>query len=159
MRVSRATSAASPWQHACSCWLPARGLRNPSGSVIIARNSTATGSGRAIQSMEVDLAMQDRNSTFDAIYRVTRDGHMRIDIIDHGKRIYTEAYDGHAGWDQGKDGKAPFIDPHGDALWHGTQFPGNIFGLEDMQKNGHTLEYMGRETVAGVDYHGQAHPE
>ena len=122
-------------------------------TVIIARNSTATGSGRAIQSMEVDLAMQDGNSTFDAIYRVTRDGHMRIDIIDHGKRIYTEAYDGHAGWDQGKDGKAPFIDPHGDALWHGTQFPGNIFGLEDMQKNGHTLEYMGRETVAGVDYY------
>src|SRR5580698_2016501 len=122
-------------------------------TVIIARNSAATGSGQAIQSMEVDLAMQDGDSTFDAIYRVTRDGHMRIDIIDHGQRIYTEAYDGHAGWDQGKDGKAPFPDPHGEALWHGTQYPGNIFGLEDMQKNGHTLQYMGRETVDGVDYY------
>jgi len=122
-------------------------------TVIIAKNHTATGGGAGIQSMEVDLAMQDGNSTFDAIYRVTRDGRMRIDIIDHGTRIYTEAYDGHAGWDQGKDGHAPFPDPHGDALWHGTQFPGNIFGLDDMQKNGHTLQYMGRETLAGVDYY------
>jgi hypothetical protein len=122
-------------------------------TVIIARNSAATGGNQAIQSMEVDLAMQDGDSTFDAIYRVTRDGHMRIDIIDHGQRIYTEAYDGQAGWNQGKDGKAPFPDPHGEALWHGTQYPGNIFGLEDMQKNGHTLQYMGRETVDGVDYY------
>ena len=122
-------------------------------TVIIARNAAATGSGQAIQSMEVDLAMQDGDSTFDAIYRVTRDGRMRIDIIDHGQRIYTEAYDGHAGWDQGKDGKPPFPDIHGEALWHGTQFPGNIFGLEDMQKDGHTLQYMGRETVDGVDYY------
>jgi hypothetical protein len=122
-------------------------------TVIIARSSAATGSGQAIQSMEVDLAMQDGNSTFDAIYRVTRDGRMRIDIVDHGQRIYTEAYDGHTGWDQGKDGHAPFPDTHGDALWHGTQYPGNIFGLEDMQKNGHTLQYMGRETLDGVDYY------
>lgn len=153
MRVSRylhclALAACLPLLGACARPAEPIGL-----TVIIARNSAATGSGRAIQSMEVDLAMKDGDSTFDAIYRVTRDGHMRIDIIDHGQRIYTEAYDGHAAWDQGKDGKAPFTDPHGDALWHGTQFPGNIFGLEDMQKNGHILEYMGRETLEGVDYY------
>jgi hypothetical protein len=44
-------------------------------------------------------------------------------------------------------------DPHGAALWHGTQFPGAIFSLKDMQANGHNLEYIGREQVDGVDYY------
>lgn len=119
---------------------------------IVAKNAAATGSER-IQSMEIDLTMQDGDKTYDAVYRVTRDGRMRIDILSKGTRVYTEAYDGHAGWDQGADGQAPVPDPHGDALWHGTQFPGNIFGLEDMQQNGHRLEYQGRETLQGVDYY------
>lgn len=119
---------------------------------IIARNTAATG-GTRIQSMEIDLTMQDGGKTYDAVYRVTRDGRMRIDILSKGERIYTEAYDGHAGWDQGADGRAPFADPHGDALWHGTQYPGKIFGLGDMRKNGHSLEYLGREDVQGVDYY------
>ena len=119
---------------------------------IVAKNAAATGSAR-IESMEIDLAMQDGDKTYDAVYRVTRDGRMRIDIYSKGARVYTEAYDGHAGWDLGRDGEASTPDPHGDTLWHGTQYPGNIFGLDDMQKNGHRLEYMGRETLEGVDYY------
>ena len=119
---------------------------------IVAKNAAATGSAR-IESMEIDLTMQDGDKTYDAVYRVTRDGRMRIDIYSKGERVYTEAFDGHAGWDQGSGGSAPVPDPHGSALWHGTQFPGNIFGLEDMQRNGHRLEYMGRETLDGVDYY------
>ena len=119
---------------------------------IVAKNAAATGSAR-IESMEIDLTMVDGDKTYDAVYRVTRDGRMRIDIYSKGSRVYTEAYDGHAGWDLGQDGQAPTPDPHGDALWHGTQYPGNIFGLDDMQRNGHRLEYMGRETLEGVDYY------
>lgn len=122
-------------------------------TLIVAKNAAATGSGPRIESMEIDLTMQDGGSTYDAVYRVTRDGRMRIDIIDHGQRVYTEAFDGHKGWDEGKDGQAATTDPHGEALWHGTQFPGNIFGLGDMQKSGHRLEYTGRESVGGVDYY------
>lgn len=119
---------------------------------IVAHNSRAVGSGAGIHSLEIDLAMQDSGQTFDAVYKATREGRMRIDIIVKGQRVYTEAYDGSQGWDMDKDGNAT-VDPHGDALWHGTQFPGGIFGLEDMQANGHKLEYVGRETVAGVDYY------
>jgi hypothetical protein len=106
-----------------------------------------------VESMEIGLAMQDHGQAFDADYKVTRDGRMRIDILKSGKRVYTEAYDGHRGWDLGQDGSAPVEDPHGAALWHGTQFPGGIFALSDMKANGHSLEYTGREKVGGVDYY------
>ena len=135
----------------CARFAPAAGLDE-----IVARNQAATDIGQGgakIQDMEVDLAMQDGGSDFVAVYKVTRDGRMRIDILKQGQRIYTEAYDGHAGWDWGKDGSAPFKDAHGDALWHGTQFPGQIFGLVDMRALGHKLEYFGREQIGDVDYY------
>lgn len=119
---------------------------------IIEHNRQAVGSGAGIQSLEIGLAMQDSGQAFDADYKVTRDGRMRIDILVKGERVYTEAYDGKRGWDMEKDGSVS-VDPHGDALWHGTQFPGGIFGLEDMQANGHRLQYTGRETLGGVDYY------
>lgn len=128
-------------------------VSEPSLEQIVAHNRQATGSGAVIHGLEIDLAMQDGGSSFDAVYKVTRDGRMRIDILKGGKRVYTEAYDGRRGWDQGEDGSAPVIDPHGDALWHGTQFPGGIFDLADMHENGHRLEYQGRETLDGVDYY------
>jgi len=106
-----------------------------------------------IDSLEIGLAMQDHGAALDADYKVTRDGRMRIDILKDGKRVYTEAYDGHRGWDWGQDGSAPVVDPHGEALWHGTQFPGNIYALTDMARLGHKLEYTGREQIEGVDYY------
>lgn len=106
-----------------------------------------------VESLEIGLAMQDQGKALDADYKVTRDGRMRIDILKDGRRVYTEAYDGHRGWDQGQDGSAPVVDPHGEALWHGTQYPGQIFALSDMAKLGHKLEYAGREQLDGVDYY------
>lgn len=115
----------------------------------ISRATPAAGTG----TMEVDLKIEERGTALDAVYRVTRDGRMRIDILRDGKRIYTEAYDGHQGWDWGKEGSKATIDPHGDALWHGTQFPGTIFALSDMAALGHRLDYVGREQIDGVDYY------
>jgi hypothetical protein len=123
---------------------------------IVANNRKAVDGqqdGSGIYTLEVGLAMRDHGQALDADYKVTRDGRMRIDILKDGRRVYTEAYDGHRGWDQGQDGSAPVADPHGEALWHGTQFPGQIFALSDMQKLGHRLEYTGREHLDGVDYY------
>ncbi|HEX4300963.1 MAG TPA: hypothetical protein VH327_08845 [Gammaproteobacteria bacterium] len=123
---------------------------------IVANNQRVVTRGQdtsGIDTLEIALTMHDSGQDFDADYKVTRNGRMRIDILKGGKRVYTEAYDGHRGWDLGKDGSAAVVDPHGDALWHGTQFPGNIFTLKDMQANGHKLEYMGRERLEGVDYY------
>ncbi len=123
---------------------------------IVANNQRAVTHGQdtsGIETLELSLAMQDGGQDLDADYKVTRDGRMRIDILKGGKRVYTEAYDGHQGWDLGKDGSTPVVDPHSAALWHGTQFPGNIFNLKDMRSNGHTLEYAGRERLDGIDYY------
>jgi len=106
-----------------------------------------------IRSMEVDLAMKDGKSAFDAVYKVTRDGRMRIDIIQGCKRVYTEAYDGHDGWDLGEDGTAAVTDRYAAALWHGTQFPGQIFSLRDVAAHGHEVKYIGRESIDSVNYH------
>jgi len=101
----------------------------------------------------VDLSMKDGKSSFGAVYSVTRDGRMRIDIISGGKRVYTEAYDGHDAWDLGEDGSSPSTDPNPAPLWHGTQFPEQIFTLHDLAANGHRVEYFGREAIDGVDYY------
>jgi len=121
---------------------------------IITNNEAAvhTRDSSGIRNMEIDLAMKDGKSAFDAVYMATRDGRMRINIIVDGKRVYTEAYDGHGGWDMAEDGTAPVIDQYAAALWHGTQFPGQIFGLRDVIGNGHKLEYIGRENIDSVDY-------
>ena len=123
---------------------------------VVANNRAAVGAranGAPIRSIRIDLSMQDNGQAFDAVYTATREGQMRIDIIVGGTRVYTEAYDGHQGWDLGKDGSAPTVDAHAAALWHGTQFPGQIFELQDLAANGHRLEYQGTETIDGIDYH------
>jgi hypothetical protein len=123
---------------------------------IVAKNRHAISRPTAAaetRTMEVDLKMEERGTTLDAVYKVTRDGRMRIDILKDGKRIYTEAYDGRQGWDCSEDGSKATIDPHGDALWHGTQFPGTIFALSDMAALGHRLDYVGREQIDGVNYY------
>jgi hypothetical protein len=128
----------------------------PGLTEIVANNINALhlpGRSTSIRSMEIDLTMHDSGSRMDAVYRVTRDGRMRIDILQKGVRVYTEAYDGHSGWDLGANAGASRSDPHGDALWHGTQFPGNIFSLDDMKAAGHRLEYVGREDLDGVHYY------
>lgn len=118
---------------------------------IVANNRRAVGSGARVNSLQMDLAMQDAGRNLDAVYQVTRDGRMRIDIIADGQRVYTEAFDGKKGWDMDQKGNAT-IDAHGEALWHGTQFPGGVFNLEDMAANGHKLELVGREVVDEVNY-------
>jgi hypothetical protein len=136
--------------------LEVRGAPPPAGLArIVARNQHAAvpqGGGPPVDSLEIHLAMQERGSSLEAVYKVTRDGRMRIDILDRGRRVYTEAFDGRRGWDLGEDGHKPQADAHGTTLWHGTQFPGQIFTLQDMAGLGHKLEYTGRERVDGVDY-------
>jgi hypothetical protein len=118
---------------------------------IVFHNAEAEGRGRPAQSLQIELTLKEARSELQATYRVTRNGQMRIDIMAAGHRIYTEAYDGTKGWDMDAHGTAT-VDPNGAALWHGTQFPGQIFGLDEVVAHGHRLEYVGRERVAGVDY-------
>jgi len=153
-RPARASVLAWP----CVLLLAACTAPAPRLEEIVARNRAVVNGGAdtsLISGLEVDLRIRDAKvgSELAAVYRVNRRGQMRIDIYAGKERVYTEAFDGRRGWDLGAAGGAATLDPHAAALWHGTQFPGMIFGLEDLVPNGHRLEYAGRERLAGVDYY------
>jgi hypothetical protein len=123
---------------------------------IIARNTEAMG-GRAVieavQSVEVSLHIADPGFEVDGIYRAARPGRMRIDIMADGKRVYMERFDGEKGWQwNGKEEKEEGPTPTA-ALKHGLEFPGNLFGLHEMQKRGHRLELAGREKIDDLEYY------
>jgi hypothetical protein len=122
---------------------------------ILANNELAVRSSLGAphpKSMRFDLAMQDGTASFDAQYTVTAAGKMRIDIIQNGKRVYSEAYNGHEGWDLDAAGVAT-TDPAAAALWHGTQYPGQLFTLRDVVAHGHQIKYVGRETINDANYY------
>jgi hypothetical protein len=125
---------------------------------LIERNTRAMGGAAAIgkvQRIEVGLRIVEPTFKVEGTYVADRQGRMRIDVRDGGKRVYTEAFDGKQGWQQGPDGSpVASSGPKGSAaLWHGTQFPGQILGLNEMAAHGHRLERIGREEIEGVNYY------
>ncbi len=124
---------------------------------IIERNTEAMG-GRAaieaVQSVEVSLHITDPDFEVDGIYHAARPGRMRIDIIDDGQRVYTEAFDGQRGWQwqQGKGEKDESAKGTA-ALRHGLELPGHLYGLHELRGRGHQIELVGRERVDGIDYY------
>jgi hypothetical protein len=123
---------------------------------IIPHNTEAMG-GRdrieSVQTLEVTLHIKDPGFEVDAVYHAARPGKMRIDILDHGQRVYMERFDGARGWQwSGKEEREEGVVPTA-ALRHGVELPGNLFGLHELQKRGHRLELTGREKVDGVDYY------
>jgi len=123
---------------------------------IIANNTKAMGGRDLIESvrtLKVTLHIKDPGFEVDAVYHAARPGKMRIDILDHGQRVYMERFDGAKGWQRtGKEEKEEGVVPTA-ALRHGVELPGNLFGLHELQKRGHRLELTGREQVDGVDYY------
>jgi hypothetical protein len=122
---------------------------------VIARNTTAMG-GRvaleAVQSIEVSLHITDPTFEVDGIYRAARPGRMRIDITADGKRVYTEAFDGEKAWQwDEKNGQRPEGSIPTSALRHGVQLPGNLYGLHELERNGHRLKLEGQEKIDGVE--------
>ena len=124
---------------------------------ILARNRAATWGANepsTIGSLEYEIHIKEAKFELDGIYKVNRLGQMRIDLYSGSKRVYTEGFDGESGWALNAEGKASDESPTGSAaLWHGTQFPGKIFTLDELPARGHRLESVGRESIGGVDYY------
>jgi hypothetical protein len=125
---------------------------------LIERNTAAMGGALAIakvERIEVGLHVVEPTFAVDGVYLADRQGRMRIDVRDGDKRVYTEAFDGKEGWQQGPDGSpVKSSGPKGSAaLWHGTQFPGQILGLNEMAAHGHRVELTGREEIEEVSYY------
>jgi len=124
---------------------------------LVARHTAAMGGRAAIEATQsLEFRMQIVEPTFEVegIYVVDRRGRMRVDIFDQGKRVFTEAFDGHDAWQMAHDGTVRSSSAAGKAaLWHGTQFPGKLLGLHEMAAHGHRLELVGDERIDGVAWH------
>jgi hypothetical protein len=124
---------------------------------IIERNTDAIG-GRAaieaVQSIQIDLHIKDPSFEVDGTYYATRPGKMRIDVSAEGKHVFTEAFDGHRGWEwEGKGGQKPATEKGTAALRHGVELPGKLFGLHELKGRGHRMKSIGREQIDGINYY------
>jgi hypothetical protein len=123
----------------------------------MARHTEARG-GRAaierVQALRYHLTITEPSFTVDGVYEVDRQGRMRIDIFNAGRRVFTEAFDGHSGWQMGEgEEHGREASPEGSAaLWRGTQSPDKLFGLHEMTRLGHKVEADGFEEVEGTRY-------
>ena len=124
---------------------------------VIEQNTKAMGGRAAIEavkSIQVEMHIVDPGFEVDGTYRAARPGRMRIDAIMGGKHVFTEAFDGHHGWEWGgKGNQEAASDKASAALHHGVELPGKLFGLHELKERGHRLELVGREKVDGTDYH------
>lgn len=125
---------------------------------VIERHTAAVGGEAALDSvrgLRVELRIIEPEFVVDGVYRAVRGGRMRIDVYAGGERVFTEALDGARAWQMGADSATvrEADEKATAALWHGTQFPGNLLYLRDMEARGHRLELVRRDTVQGVAYH------
>jgi hypothetical protein len=108
---------------------------------------------QAIAALDYHLHIKEARFEVDGVYLVDRQGRMRIDLYRDGKRVFTECHDGAHAWEMDGDGKATDASTSGTAaLWHGTQYPGQILALAELPAHGHRIEDTGRERIDGVDY-------
>ncbi len=125
---------------------------------IIEHNTIARGGKEAIEAihaLELGIRIEEPTFVVTGIYRVDREGRMRIDIFDQGQRIFTEGYDGALGWQWrgGVEGATRASEEGEAALRHGPQLPMHIVGLYELPQRGHSVELEGRERLDGVDYY------
>src|SRR5438067_10971580 len=124
---------------------------------VIDRHTHAMGGTSALESVnciEFQLRIVDPGFEVDATYRATRPGRMRIDVVAAGKHVFTEAFNGAAGWQWKGDGNIIEEKPEAAAaLRHGVELPGKLFGLHELPGHGHQVALVGREFVAGVNYY------
>lgn len=135
---------------ACSRLVPDR------SEPLVAAVSRAAGglaAAQAIPALAWDLHIREATFEVDARYLVDRAGRMRIDIYSGGSRVFTECFDGHAAWQMTGDGTTTPASADGRAaLWHGTQYPGQILDIAEFTAHGHRIRAAGSEVVDGATY-------
>jgi len=124
---------------------------------VVHRNTDAMGGRNAVenvQAVEIQLHIVDPKFEVDGVYHASRPGRMRIDVQVKGEHVFTEAFDGTNGWEwTSKEGAKPASEKGAAALRHGVEFPGTLFGLEEMQQRGHKLDLVGRERLQEINYY------
>jgi hypothetical protein len=141
----------------CSWILPPAHAAQMTLEQVVERHTDAVGGREAIErvkSVQYALIIVEPQFTVDGVYRADRDLRMRIDVYADGKRVFTEAHDGHRAWQMGDDGIPRDASAKGAAaLRNGIVLPGKLFGLHETKLTGNKLELLGRETVDKTNYY------
>jgi len=119
----------------------------------VTRSSGGLAAAQAIAALDYHMHIREATFEVDGVYVVDRIGRMRIDLYRDGKRVFTECHDGTHAWEMDGDGKAADASASSAAaLWHGTQYPGQILALAELPGHGHHIDVSGHERIDGVDY-------
>ena len=113
------------------------------GEILACNDSVVGGSAlRRVRQVEYDLHIVEPTFEVRGLYRADRAGTMRIDIFAEGQRVFSEGWDGTAGWQlpQGRTVAVPTSEAGAAALRHGLEQPGHLWTLQDMKGNGHSVE-------------------
>ena len=117
---------------------------------LLARNEAAVGGAEnwaKINNVRVQLTIEESNFKVDAIYTATRDGKMRIDIMQDGVKAFSEGLDGAAAWQwTPANGVTMQNEQSAAALRHGIEFPGRFFTLMDLYRKGTPVTLEGQVT-------------
>lgn len=108
----------------------------------------------SVIAIRTDLEIAEGGSTVTGHYAAMREplASMRIDVFDGKQRVWSEGLDIDGPWNMPQSAAAPSRSEKGvAALTHGIQF--NLYGIEHIPSLGGALQYLGRQTVGGTDYH------
>ncbi|HRC84192.1 MAG TPA: hypothetical protein PK413_01130 [Thermoanaerobaculia bacterium] len=128
--------------------------REPTLSELVERNAAAMGGKAAVEavsSIEIDLHLVQVDFEGDALWRLDRTGHARVDLLVDGQRVLTETRDGLRGW-QWPLGAAQADEASTDTLRHLGRmalYPNQLFGLHELARRGGRLELKDFEEVGG----------
>lgn len=109
----------------------------------------------AVQAVRISLTIREAGSTVDAEYLASREGRMRIDIVQKGTRVYSEGIDAQGAWQwvENYAQSAPSSAGGAAALQRGLEAPLILRGLHELAARGHVLTLLPRERFGGTDYH------
>lgn len=101
--------------------------------------------GKPLQSVQVDLKIEEANYKLNARYIASRDGSMRIDVYADGERVFSEGLnqDGAWQWPGGADDAISVSKAGEQALRRGVI--ANLYGLHERPQFGYELQYKGVE--------------
>lgn len=115
---------------------------------LLARNEEAIGGAEnwsRIENVRVRLTIEEPDFKVDAIYVASRDGSMRIDILQDGQTVFREGLDAGTAWQWTQPDGVSFQDEQSAAaLRHGIEFPGRFFTLLDLHRNGAPVTLEGQ---------------
>ena len=98
---------------------------------LLDRNAAAIGGSdnwAKINNVRVRLTIEEPDFTVEAVYVATRDGNMRIDILQEGQKVFSEGLDVGTAWQWTVAGGTSLQNEQSAAaLRHGIEFPGRFF--------------------------------